>query len=181
MLFPRIKILYYLRKNQFKMALTLKIFDNNRETARLCALDYIPTTFKGNSYLPTISLIKLAIHEKVENMIEEFIVECKANGMSEQSAYEELSVRAEDLLGEPIYANNLNALLHQITDSQQNFILSDRIEYNLQELERTPSKIEAELIDGVFKDEIKTYHSFIRTCQDESILSYLELLGQQNI
>jgi hypothetical protein len=181
MLFPIIKIVYYLRKNQFKMALTLKIFDTNREIARLCALDYIPATFKGNAYLPTISLIKLAIREKVENMIEEFVVECKQNGMSEQSACEELSVRAEGLLGEPIYGNNLNALLHQITDSQQNFILADRIEYNLQVLDKSQSVEFQELENGVFKDEIKTYHSFIRTCQDESILSYLELLGQQNI
>jgi hypothetical protein len=163
------------------MALTLKIFDNNREMARLCALDYIPTTFKGNSYLPTISLIKLSISEKVENMIEEFVSGCKLNGMSEQSAYEELSTRATDLLDEEIYANNLNALLHRILDCQQNFILIDRIEYNLQVLERGESKIKEELIDGVFKDEIVSYRSFVNTCQDESILSYLELLGQQNI
>ena len=163
------------------MALTLKIFDDSREMARLCALDYIPTELIGNSYFPTISTIKMAIHEKVENMVEEYVKECRMNGMSEHSACEELAQRAEDLIGEPIYANSIAGLLANITDCQQQFILSDRVEYNLQVLEKSLSKVPMELEKGVFKSEVKTYHSFVLSCQDESILSYIELLGQQNI
>jgi hypothetical protein len=179
MLFPIIKIVYYLRKNQFKMALTLKIFDNNREISRLCALDYVPLQVRGGIY-PNISTIKLCIIDKLENLIENYVNECRLNGFTDTQAYIDISNRISDLLGVESYSNSFSGVLHDIIESPQLFLIFDRVEYNISEVLDSRTTLDKTFEDAIPQSEVSVYNSYVNSCREENLLSYLELLAEQN-
>ena len=161
------------------MALTLKIFDNSREMARLCALDYVPLVVEGGIY-PNISTIKLCIIDKLENLIENYVNECRFQGFSDTQAYIDISNRISDLLGIESYSNSFSGVLSDIIDSPQLFFIYDKVEYNISEVLDTRTTENTTFQNAIPQEEVAIYNSYVNSCREESLLSYLELLAEQN-
>jgi len=161
------------------MALTLKIFDNSREMARLCALDYVPLQVEGGIY-PNISTIKLCIIDKLENLIENYVNECRFQGFSDTQAYIDISNRISDLLGIESYSNSFSGVLSDIIDSPQLFFIYDKVEYNISEVLDRRTTENTTFQNAIPQEEVAIYNSYVNSCREESLLSYLELLAEQN-
>ena len=161
------------------MALTLKIFDNSREMARLCALDYVLLQVEGGIY-PNISTIKLCIIDKLENLIENYVNECRFQGFSDTQAYIDISNRISDLLGIESYSNSFSGVLSDIIDSPQLFFIYDKVEYNISEVLDRRTTENTTFQNAIPQEEVAIYNSYVNSCREESLLSYLELLAEQN-
>jgi hypothetical protein len=161
------------------MALTLKIFDDSREMARLCALDYVPMQVVGSIY-PNELTIKLCIIDKLENLIENYVNECRLEGFSDTQAYIDISNRISDLLGIESVSNSFSGVLNDIIDSPQLFFIFDRLEYNVGEALENVTSENQTFQSAIPEKEVAIYNSYINTCKEESLLSYLELLAEQN-
>lgn len=161
------------------MALTLKIFDDSREMARLCALDYVPLQVEGGIY-PNIATIKLCIIDKLENLIENYVNECRLEGFSDSQAYIDISNRISDLLGIESYSNSFSGILNDIIDCPQLFFIFDKVEYNISEILDRRTTENTTFENAIPQEQVAIYNSYVNSCREESLLSYLELLAEQN-
>jgi hypothetical protein len=147
--------------------------------ARLCALDYVPLQVEGGIY-PNISTIKLCIIDKLENLIENYVNECRFQGFSDTQAYIDISNRISDLLGIESYSNSFSGVLSDIIDSPQLFFIYDKVEYNISEVLDRRTTENTTFQNAIPQEEVAIYNSYVNSCREESLLSYLELLAEQN-
>lgn len=164
------------------MALTLKIFENERDLARLAALDYIPLEIEGGDGYPIIETVQTAIREKISDLIDAYVKDCMSVGMSYHSACADIANKINDLLGCNCIANSFDGVLSEIMESPQLFFFIDRIGYNINEVKNEMrTSVPQKEHSGVPKGEKSMYDSFMNAAKRENLLSYLELLAEQNI
>ena len=60
------------------------------------------------------------------------------------------------------------------------FLILDRVEYNIIEVLDRRTTEDTTFQNAIPQEQVAVYNSYVNSCREESLVSYLELLAEQN-